>query len=117
MPCSIGQTGAAAAPDSPALVGSISLALQKRLAQATAVAESVVPNFGAEIGHVGQVPTEVAMLRGLAKAPCVRTVCEIGFAGGHSAVVWLDGLATRTFEFDLLALRYSNASRAFIEQT
>tara|TARA_B110001452_G_scaffold69022_1_gene55598 strand:+ start:370 stop:1239 length:870 start_codon:yes stop_codon:yes gene_type:complete len=111
------QTSATNTPNLTVAVRSISIALQQRLAQATAVAESAMPNFGAEIGHVGQVPTEVTILRSLANASGVRTVCEIGFAGGHSAVVWLDGLTTRTFEFDLLALRYSNASRAFIEET
>ena len=68
------------------------------------------------MGHVGQVLSEVLLLRSLVtSSKLIKTVCEIGFNAGHSAVTLLDGLATNLIEFDLLALPYSNASRRAVE--
>ena len=42
--------------------------------------------------------------------------CEVGFNAGHSATVWLHGLATQLKTFDVFRLPYANASSVFIEQ-
>lgn len=69
-------------------------------------------------GHAGQLPKQVNALRTLAsELPERAVVCEIGFNGGHSAIMWLEGTRTHTLlEFDVMSLLHSNASRAFVEQ-
>ena len=70
-----------------------------------------------------QVPEQITMLRnavmGYLHASTglpVRTVCEIGFNAGHSAIVWLEGLDTRLKTFDVFRHPYSNASRNHIDR-
>ena len=45
----------------------------------------------------------------------MRTVCEIGFNAGHSAVMLLNSTSAQLHEFDLGALPYSKGSRSFVE--
>jgi hypothetical protein len=42
-------------------------------------------------GHSAQLVTERKVYYALASMPAVRTICEIGFNGGHSAALWLHG--------------------------
>lgn len=42
-------------------------------------------------GHSGQLVIERKVYYALASMPSVRTICEIGFNGGHSAALWLHG--------------------------
>eukprot|EP00965_Chrysotila_dentata_P229676 6197311-Pleurochrysis_carterae.AAC.1 len=67
------------------------------------------------MGHSGQVPEEVAMLREVSSRPGIATVCEIGMNAGHSALCMLEGRKTNLVEFDLFQLRYSNATARFLD--
>ena len=50
-------------------------------------------NTGEEIleGHSAQLTIERKVYYALASMPSIRTICEIGFNGGHSAALWLHG--------------------------
>mmetsp|Transcript_56818 Transcript_56818/g.123524 ORF Transcript_56818/g.123524 Transcript_56818/m.123524 type:complete len:272 (-) Transcript_56818:126-941(-) len=95
------------------------------LRAATAVAESnfavtdrpITPRtrYWSRMGHSGQVPEEVAMLREVSSRPGIATVCEIGMNAGHSALCMLEGRKTNLVEFDLFQLRYSNATARFLD--
>lgn len=97
-----------------------------RLDETTIVAEQALIATGynktpsswwANMGHSGQVLAEILLLRELVgSARTVQNVCEIGFNAGHAAVAMLEGFQTTLVEFDLLALPYSNASRAALER-
>lgn len=101
--------------------------LWRLLEQATMTAER---NLGAahpdpaqwwrQMGNAAQVEPQVVALRDiLSRRPHLRegTICEIGFNAGHSAAIWLFGTRARLVEFDLLALPYSAASRAWAERS
>jgi hypothetical protein len=40
-------------------------------------------------GHSGQLTDERKIYKSMARIPCVKVICEIGFNGGHSAIAWL----------------------------
>lgn len=42
-------------------------------------------------GHSAQLVVERKVYYALASMPAIRTICEIGFNGGHSASIWLHG--------------------------
>ena len=90
--------------------------LAARLGEASAVAEKYEFGFERDHGHVGQIGEEVALLRGLAMAPGVRTICEIGFLAGHSAILFLEGLSTTLHDFDLPRAPFANASRTLLQK-
>lgn len=52
----------------------------------------------------------------LASEPTVRTVCEVGFNAGHSALLWLVAGARRVESFDLFDAAYSGASLAYLQR-
>jgi hypothetical protein len=48
--------------------------------------------------------------------PLVRTVCEVGFNFGHSAIMWLyNNPNTRLVSFDLLESPHKTAGKQFVE--
>ena len=113
-----------AASESQQLHRRLGASLVRRLNETTATAERALLASGyergpsswwANMGHSGQVLAEIELLRRLVNDSHVKTACEIGFNAGHAAVALLDGLQTNLVEFDLLALPYSNASRAALE--
>jgi hypothetical protein len=48
-------------------------------------------------GHSAQLVIERKIYYALAAMPSVRTICEIGFNGGHSAALWLHGKGASVF--------------------
>jgi len=53
-------------------------------------------------GHSGQIPQQGRVYWRLAAQPHVRNICEIGFNGGHSALLWMmANPAARVVAFDL----------------
>jgi len=70
------------------------------------------------MGHSGQVEEEIALLHSLSADKDVRTVCEIGFNAGHSAVAMLEGHNhVALVEFDLLGMLYSKAAKKALEKS
>ena len=79
-------------------------------------ARFVRPRFFKNMGHSGQVPEQIQMLRRMVTQCDVHTVCEVGFNAGHSATAFLHGLQTRLKSFDFFRLPYSNASQQYISE-
>ena len=51
----------------------------------------------------------------IARNPCIKTICEIGFNTGHSALLWLIANPNATIvEFDLFVHPYSTLGENFI---
>jgi len=96
--------------------------LWRLLDEATAVARPFQqPGSGGfkSMGHSAQLPQQIDALLGMvATRPrgAWRTICEIGFNAGHSALLWLQSApAAALKEFDLGTLPWSKHSRAFVD--
>lgn len=70
------------------------------------------------MGHTAQVPEEMAAIRSVLSSrqrSAWRTLCEVGFNAGHSAILWLQQTPAHLVEFDAGILAYHRGSRAFLE--
>ncbi|CAL1167756.1 unnamed protein product, partial [Cladocopium goreaui] len=52
-------------------------------------------------GHSNMVPEAVEVMNEIASEPSIRTVCEVGFNAGHSALRWLLRTKAKVYSFDL----------------
>lgn len=70
-------------------------------------------------GHSASYSDELRMYIQVSQNPCIKTICEIGFNAGHSALLWLHANPhAKVVFFDLYAFDYSSVGEAFIrEQT
>jgi len=66
-------------------------------------------------GHSGEIEPQRKLYQALAKIPCVKHVCELGFNAGHSAALWLladaDNVVT---SFDIFEHDYSPVALRFL---
>lgn len=88
------------------------------LNEASALAERYDGTSWHAMGHSAQVKEQIQALRELLlrpELPVWRTICEVGFNAGHSAITWLHGTSAQLKEFDLFQLPYSAGSRAYVE--
>ena len=70
----------------------------------------------ARAGSIAAAPAQARYYSRLAAAPDIRTVCEVGYNVGHSAVVWLLASPTsRLVTFDLFSSALGLASLSFLE--
>jgi precorrin-6B methylase 2 len=68
-------------------------------------------------GHSGQTEmmTERMIYYSLASLSCVKTICEVGFNAGHSALLWLHANPkAEVIMFDIFTHNYSAKGEAFL---
>jgi len=66
-------------------------------------------------GHSGQLIAERKVYQAVAKNPCVKHICELGFNAGHSSALWLladpDNIVT---SFDIFMHDYAPVAQRFL---
>ena len=68
-------------------------------------------------GSIAAQPEQAAFYAAIGASPTVRTVCEIGFNVGHSALVWLSSSPTsRLVEFDTFDTAQGLAALDFLQR-
>merc|ERR1719387_1157466 len=66
-------------------------------------------------GYITQEPTKVQAYYTMAAQPWVQNICETGFNGGHSAMLFLlSNPRAKVFSFDLGVYPYSKAAASFL---
>ena len=68
-------------------------------------------------GYAAQVTVELAVQWYLAQLPFVHTICETGFNGGHSSLLWLTANKAATlYSFDMGSHEYSKPMAARLQE-
>eukprot|EP00439_Symbiodinium_sp_Y106_P073058 s2900_g13.t1 len=65
-------------------------------------------------GHTNMVPEAIEVMNGLAAGEGVKTICEVGFNAGHSALRWLTHSSAKVLSFDLGDHPYSRPAAMWL---
>lgn len=67
-------------------------------------------------GHSNMFPVAIEVFNELAENPEVKTICEVGFNGGHSALRWLLHSTAKIYSFDLGSHHYSKPAAMWLSK-
>jgi len=80
-----------------------------------ALDDNMVQNGGLKEGHSNQLPELTMVMNTLASKPGVKTICETGFNGGHSALRWVLHSQAHVYSFDLGQHAYAAPAAQWIQ--